>query len=100
LQEVIGQARRTIALPLEMPFRCTELPTDSALVADLFTFPRQIDYKPAPDRPKVIPVDLSVEVTDPGTISGQQIHANDDIFYSQQPVAFQRYLELTIHVQV
>ena len=39
-------------------------------------------------------------MTDPGTISGQQIHANGDISYSQQPVAFQRYLELTIQVQV
>ena len=58
LEEVTGQARRTIALPLQMPFRCAELPTDSALVADLFTFRRQIDYKPAPHRPKVIPVDL------------------------------------------
>ena len=101
LEEVTGQAGRTIALPLLMPFRSAELSSDTALVADCFTFRHEICYKLASARPKVVPVELIIEVTDPGTISGHQIHANgDEVSYSQQPVAFQRYLEVSIEVKV
>jgi len=101
LEQVTGQAGRTIALPLTMPFRSAELSSDTALAADRFTFRHEIRYKLAPGRPKVVPVELKIEVTDPGTISGQQIHADGDaVLYSQQPVAFQRYLEVSIEVKV
>jgi hypothetical protein len=101
LAEVTGQTGRTVAVPLQMPFRCPELIAETALVTDRFTFRREIGYRPAPNRPQVVPVDLRIEVNDPGTISGQQIHSDgDSVAYSQQPVAFQRYLELDIEVQV
>ena len=101
LENVTGQAGRTVALPLRMPFRSEELRCDTALAADRFTFRQEICYQPAPGRPKVVPVKLDIEVNDPGTISGQQIHADgDDIANSQQPAAFQRYLELDIQVQI
>ena len=101
LENVTGQAGRTVALPLRMPFRSEELPCDTALAADRFTFRQEICYQPAPGRPKVVPVKLDIEVDDPGTISGQQIHADgDDISNWQQPVAFHRYLELDIQVRV
>ena len=101
LEKVIGQVGRTVTLPLRMPFRCEELPPVTALAADRFTFRDEICYQPAPGRPKVVPVKLDIEVNDPGTISGQQIHADGaDLANSQQPAAFQRYLELDIQVQV
>jgi len=101
LAEVTGQSGRTVALPLLIPIKSAELRSDTALIADRFTLRHEVGYRPAPHRPKVVPVKLEIDVTDPGTISGRQIHSDGNaISSSQQLIAFQRYLELSITVQV
>lgn len=106
LDEVLGQSNRTMAVPLRIPVRSADLRNDDALVADRYTFRRKIQYHPASGRPALVPVQLHVEVTDPGSVSvpqidpRHQIDVGEAVVLSQEYMTFRSYLELNIQVQV
>lgn len=106
LAEVVDRSGRTMAVPLQIPVRCTELATDDDLVTDRHRFRTTIAYRPAADRPVIIPVKLEVEVDDPGSVSVPHIDPKDQsklpdaAEVSQQYMTFRPYLELRIRVRV
>ena len=97
---VTGCTGRTIAVPLSVPFRSSQLKNEHALLADRFVFRREIAYAPAAGRPKVIPVRLRVEVIDPGSVTVQEIQPDDAVRQSDEYMTFRNYLEMRIVVHV
>jgi hypothetical protein len=100
LAEVAGRADRTIAIPLNVPFRTAQMKDERALLADRFIFRHEITYTLAADCPKVIPVQLHIEVIDPGSVTVQEIQPDIAVAQSEEYMTFRTYLELRIEVQV
>ena len=100
LVDVTGRTGRTIAIPLTIPFRCPQIKDEHALLADRFMFRREIAYAPLAGRPKVIPVQVHVDVTDPGSVTVQDVQPDDAVARSDEYMSFHNYLELQIVVQV
>lgn len=100
IADVTGCTGRTIAIPVNVPLRSSQLRDERALLADRFMFRREIVYAPLAGRPKVIPVQLHVEVTDPGSVTVQEIRPDDAVAQSEEFMTFRTYLELRIVVQV
>jgi hypothetical protein len=97
---VTGCVGRTIAIPLTVPFRSPELTDERALLADQFVFRQEIAYAPAAGRPELIPVQLDIQVIDPGSVTVQRIQPDDVVAQSDEYMTFENYLELRISVQV
>lgn len=100
LADVTECTGRTIAIPVNVPLRSPEMRDGRALLADRFTFRREIGYALAAGRPKVIPVWLHVSVIDPGSITVQEIQPDHAVAQSEEYMSFRTYLELRIQVQV
>lgn len=100
LAEVTECTGRTIAIPVVVPLRSPQMRDGRALLADRFLFRGEIGYAPLAGRPKVIPVQLHVEVTDPGSVMVQGIRPDDAVAQSEEFMSFRTYLELQIVVQV
>jgi len=97
---VTGCTGRTIAIPLNAPFRSPELTDERALLGDQFVFRHEIAYAPLAGRPKVIPVQLRIDVIDPGSVTVQEMQPDDAVAQSDEYMTFRTYLELRIVVQV
>lgn len=100
LAEITGQSDRTIALPLIAPFGSPGMDDERALLSDRLEFRHEMSYALRGGRPKVIPVQLDVEVVDPGSVTVQEIQPDDAVAQSEQYMTFSTYLELRIVVQV
>jgi hypothetical protein len=106
LADVTGRAGRTIAVPLKIPVRSVDLPDTDSLVADRYKFREELRYRPSRDKPRLVPVELEVEVTDPGSVSVPQIDPRHQldvgqaIDLSQEYMTFSSYLELKMRVKV
>ncbi len=98
LATTTAHAGRTMALPLRIPVRSAEFNHEDPLVADSYRFRHEITYHPRDGRPKLVPVQLHVDVDDPGSVSVPRLE--DAVVESQQYMTFRTYLELTIQVQV
>jgi hypothetical protein len=65
LSEVLMLDGNFGATPLRVPVRSPVLCDQDALVADCDEHRSEIDYVPSPDRPKVLPIALDIQLTDP-----------------------------------
>jgi hypothetical protein len=89
-----------MAVPLRIPVRTPELRDDEALVSDCHIYRHEIKYRPAPDRPRLVPVQLHVDVIDPGSVFVPEIDIKNAVIRSQEYMTFRSYLELNVRVQV
>lgn len=101
LAAVTGRTSRTMAIPLTLPVRTDDLRSIESLVADRYMFRQEIQYRVV-DRPRLVPVTLNVDVTDPGSTSVPEINLGLDeaIVKSQEYMTFASYLELRVRVDV
>ncbi|MGE3289430.1 MAG: hypothetical protein AB7J32_25490 [Pseudonocardia sp.] len=101
-----GITGRTIAMPLRIPVRSTELRSDEVLVADSHTFRQTVGYRPGHAIPALIPVEIDVEVTDPGSVpvlrrsEQNEDNRNAATDRSQKYMAFEPYLVLDVRVVI
>jgi len=94
LARTTGRSGRTIALPLLIP----SPPEGAEPTADRLRFRQEITYHPDPGRPKLVPVQLQVEVNDPGTAKAPA--PEEDWAGPGEDMTFRPYLELEIRVWV
>jgi hypothetical protein len=101
LAALTGRTSRTMAIPLTIPMRTDGLRSDESLIADRYIFRQDIQYQVA-NRPRLVPVTLDVEVTDPGSTSVPEIKLGVDeaIVKSQEYMTFVSYLELRVRVDI
>ena len=76
LADVLGLASRFGSHPLRLPIRSTDLPDIDALTADRVEFRRDIPYRLLAG-PKVVPLNVDVQLYDPGHRDGEFLEKRD-----------------------
>jgi hypothetical protein len=70
LTDVLGLAATSGRYRLRVPIRSVDLSAPEMLTSDRFAYRQEITYRPPAEGPKVVPVEVSVDVLDPGHSDG------------------------------